>query len=1050
MKFAKELEADLVPEWRAKYLDYKQGKKKLKAVARALQKVERTSPPDGRRDSSSLATFGKAPFYAFLNRPATRTSDRRASSGDVGAVRPATEDDQHGSSTAAMPIPGAQDAESTPLQIHSDGRHMTRYGSIIGSPPAITSPPKASRPSEDSNRSLKLPGPALGTPARRSAMRQESSGSAYQVGENTPKHPTFKLPSRYKSVFQPRRVNSMPGVQDAQPTRPPTRRMFSGFSGLRGTDSTPDDIALDAYREIDVRQSQFFMFLDKELEKIEEFYKKKEDEATERLKVLREQLHMMRDQRMEEILYATSRTKRPSNSTDLLSNGMLSRNSTAGGEESQLIKKNGPMKNGWAKAINGIPGRKRAPQTGKTFEAMKQLGTPSGPRAMDDSRDYIRRGGHPEVPYRTAKRKLKIALAEYYRGLELLKSYALLNRTAFRKINKKYDKTVNARPSGRYMTEKVNTAYFVNSTIVDGHIQAVEDMYARYFERGNHKIAVGKLRAKVARLGDYTGSVFRNGVLLATGAVFGIEGLVYGTQLLWHEDPSIVSHTSYLLQIYGGYFLMWFLSLLFCVACRIPSLLGFVFGLTIWLNFKRFTSDSFYIWWPVVLVCVSGLILFNPFPIFYHRSRLWFAYSTWRLCLAGVFPVEFRDFFLGDMFCSQTYALGNIELFFCLYANDWNNPAQCNSSHSRLLGFFATLPGIWRALQCLRRYADTRSLFPHMANFGKYMCTILYYMSLSLWRINKIERLRILFIFWATINGVYCSVWDIVMDWSLMDPYAKHPFLRNTLGFKYAWWYYVAMVLDPILRFNWIFYAIYGHDVQHSSIISFLVAFTEVLRRGMWQLFRVENEHCTNVSRYRASRDVPLPYELSKTEAEAEPTEDVEGRNSDDLEAQRPGSVTLTPSTATGVDPARRESNAELSSPNIRQRRKPGSHEASPMVRAIHRVGTLMRASHALDFERRRKSEVHNTLEGDDEDDDDSDEDNGPSIEADEIDGSFQRTQNKPDSDSDGNGKAPKRKGSDEDDEELVGPGSGSGGEGASSASDDQAIARARKLRKGG
>jgi hypothetical protein len=197
------------------------------------------------------------------------------------------------------------------------------------------------------------------------------------------------------------------------------------------------------------------------------------------------------------------------------------------------------------------------------------------------------------------------------------------------------------------------------------------------------------------------------------------------------------------------------------------------------------------------------------------------------------------------MFCSLTYALGNIELFFCLYAVDWNNPTQCNSSHSRLLGFFTALPGIWRALQCLRRYADTRSLFPHMANFGKYMCTILYYMSLSLWRHNKNHKLRILFIFWATINAVYCSVWDIVMDWSLMDPYAKHPFLRNTLGFKYAWWYYAAIVIDPVLRFNWIFYAIYGHDVQHSTKVAFLVALSEVLRRGMWQLFRVENEHCT-------------------------------------------------------------------------------------------------------------------------------------------------------------------------------------------------------------
>jgi hypothetical protein len=85
-----------------------------------------------------------------------------------------------------------------------------------------------------------------------------------------------------------------------------------------------------------------------------------------------------------------------------------------------------------------------------------------------------------------------------------------------------------------------------------------------------------------------------------------------------------------------------------------------------WLNFKRFADDSVYIWWPVALVCISGVILFNPFPIFYHRSRWWFAYSNWRLLLAGLFPVEFRDFFLGDMFCSLTYALGNIELFFAV------------------------------------------------------------------------------------------------------------------------------------------------------------------------------------------------------------------------------------------------------------------------------------------------------------------------------------------------------------------------------------------------
>jgi hypothetical protein len=197
---------------------------------------------------------------------------------------------------------------------------------------------------------------------------------------------------------------------------------------------------------------------------------------------------------------------------------------------------------------------------------------------------------------------------------------------------------------------------------------------------------------------------------------------------------------------------------------------------------------------------------------------------------------------------------------------------------------------------------------------------------------------------------------------------------------------------------------------------------------------------------------VPLPYEVGKLKTEAEPAEDVQGRHSDDIEAQQPGSVTLTPSTATGVDPARRASNTDLSLGSIRQRRKGGSHEASPLVRAITRVGTLLRASHAQDFERRRKSEIPHPLEGDDDDDDESDEDHGVTVEEDERDGSYDRSQSKQNSDSDGNGngKAPKQRESDEDDEDLVGSGSGSGGEGASSASEEQEIAAAKVLRNGG
>jgi xenotropic and polytropic retrovirus receptor 1 len=121
----------------------------------------------------------------------------------------------------------------------------------------------------------------------------------------------------------------------------------------------------------------------------------------------------------------------------------------------------------------------------------------------------------------------------------------------------------------------------------------------------------------------------------------------------------------------------------------------------------------------------------------------------------------------------------------------------CSSSHSRLVGFVSTIPGLLRLFQCLRRFYDTRNVFPHLVNAGKYSATILAYMMLSMWRISNTPVNRALYIVFATINTLYCCTslhaklmkawWDLFMDWSLMQPHAKHPFLRSDLGYKRIW-----------------------------------------------------------------------------------------------------------------------------------------------------------------------------------------------------------------------------------------------------------------------
>ncbi|KAF5505314.1 Protein SYG1-like protein [Colletotrichum siamense] len=1002
MKFAKELEQDLVPEWRVKYLDYKAGKKLIKKVSRAINRAN--GSPQG--NSGKLNNRGTSNFFNSDNARETNPDERtslREGSAPVGSARQKP-------MTPAQAIPANHEHQTL-----TSGSNDMQYGSFVHTPPQHEGAPLDRRPT------FELPDPAMRVPSRTTdqgaegAHAQESpmARQALQRSASMMTDPRSNQPSAPEQTHSPSSMrlphSATIGSVSGSPRRG-LRRWFTGSSPLNRVGTNPEyGMQALAMEPGGIEKAEFENFLDDQLNTVEKFYKEKEDEAGQRLKVLKEQLHEMRNRRTQELNAQKQQAEME------FMHGHHGHGDGA---------KNGPL--GWIDPV-----RSKIFRPGPNSRNLSKMApTPvMRPREGQDARmDYIRRPPEHEVPYRSAKRKLKLALQEFYRGLELLKSYAILNRTAFRKLNKKYDKAINARPQYRYMTEKVNKSWFVNSDALDGHIKAVEDLYARYFERGNHKIAAGKLRSMARKPRDESGSAFRCGILLGTGAVFGIQGAILGVQLLWDHDAHVREQTSYLLQIYGGYFFMLLLFCMFCINCAIwtrnkinypfifefdtrnnldwrqlaefPSLFTFIFGLFLWLNFSSYGSDEVYEYYPVALIFVSALIIFLPLPVLKARSRKWFAYSHWRLLLAGLYPVEFRDFFLGDIYCSLTYAMCNVELFFCVYANAWDNPVQCNSNHSRLLGFLGALPPIWRFLQCLRRYRDTRNIFPHLINGGKYTMSILAAMSLSMYRINNTRGNLAMFITFSTVNAIYTSIWDIFMDFSLLDPNPKKkpngkpdgkpsklPVLRQTRALKKTWPYYFIAVVDPILRWAWIFYAIFTHDTQHSTIVSFLVALAEVSRRGMWTLFRVENEHCANVTARKASRDVPLPY----------PSESP-SRSPTISDAGKDGAVLETTGTAdapgtAGASGATTSSSRRMEEGTVRRRKS--SVAMPPPQRTFT---SILAEAHRQDFEKRKKpiEEVEPQLEeaggmasddgsGSDDDDDDDGDRSDAASEADSM-----------------------------------------------------------------
>lgn len=482
MKFNKELEENAVPEWRVKYLNYKQGKKKLKAVARAIRNVDSKSPRNaGQRTTPSLRD---GPVYAFLRgkgwAPPQRDMEEDTAPLPSHAASSVweTQDDLENGPTG-VPIQEQVDERSPLKASDEDGEgsrpHMRRYGSIIGSPPGSASPAYERLSKQKTNLSLlELPNPALGSadngegrvragtdddrpvspgeqpselsragtleaPPRPPPTQMAHTGNAYEVRPATDLQPTSSLRSGIKSALK--RNNSTPTGSN----RPRLlQRVYSAAGGTPASNTSlgGNDVALEAYREFDFRKAEFFHFLDNELEKVDSFYKEKEQEAKERLEDLRQQLHILREMRLHDIEEAERRKKGKH-----APNGDAKQPHPNGESENHHFSH---YRHSVASQMGDAFSKVRTGHVGKTAKAMRDLGTPPVRPSDAHTQDYTSRP-QQSVTYRAGKRKLKHAFIEYYRSLGLLKSYALLNHTGFRKITKKADKTMSIQEGAKWL-----------------------------------------------------------------------------------------------------------------------------------------------------------------------------------------------------------------------------------------------------------------------------------------------------------------------------------------------------------------------------------------------------------------------------------------------------------------------------------------------------------------------------------------------------------------------------------------------------------------------
>ncbi|OAP08007.1 hypothetical protein AXX17_AT2G02210 [Arabidopsis thaliana] len=123
-------------------------------------------------------------------------------------------------------------------------------------------------------------------------------------------------------------------------------------------------------------------------------------------------------------------------------------------------------------------------------------------------------------------------------------------------------------------------------------------------------------------------------------------------------------------------------------------------------------------------------------------------------------------------------------------------------------------------------------------------------------------------IIWRLLGGitsamavVFCTYWDLVYDWGLLNRTSKNPWLRDNLLIPHKEVYVLAMILNVVLRFAWMQTVLdIKFESMHTQTVVAVVASLEIIRRGIWNFFRLENEHLNNVGKYRAFKAVSLPF----------------------------------------------------------------------------------------------------------------------------------------------------------------------------------------------
>jgi len=265
---------------------------------------------------------------------------------------------------------------------------------------------------------------------------------------------------------------------------------------------------------------------------------------------------------------------------------------------------------------------------------------------------------------------------------------------------------------------------------------------------------------------------------------------------------------------------------------------------------------------PLICWICFFIYMFCPFKIFNYQGRKFLFDLTGESIASFLMKTDFRHVWFIDQLTTFIAPIRDMEYTLCYYAY-YNAPQNiidqyCNKTRGVYL-FIAYFPNIIRILQCCKQIFDSGKSYPQNWNIGKYTMNIIVASLSFFW--PSYPSLHIVWLLATFISSCYSFYWDIKFDFGLLKKGKGYP-LREKLMYKNKLFYYFASFFDFFLRFLWLLTL--SPEVINSlfrpETLSITLNSLEIIRRGVWNIIRLENKHLEISKEFKVTNEIDLPY----------------------------------------------------------------------------------------------------------------------------------------------------------------------------------------------